>query len=299
MSPKFKNIKMSVFAVGLGVTQLNAAAAATKESIPNSDKGPSYEVAIAGEYFLYNRSSNFLGVGEIGKAASKLKGGLAGVGIRLSPIGADSKNSFEINYREGTLEGSPKYVINSSLSLGSDITDKRTELEVGGQYYLGGSFIKSIRYGYFRMEESFDNVLNNATAATWARNTGGLDPNNAKRYTRKMNSNSAYLGVTSGWSNRFGKANDPEAGIYGVKFDADIQAGELTSNFLSFAAKSSKSALYSLPHKATLYVRSFVGKTSTLFGEVGYRGVYNLSNEGGVKGYDSGAFVKAGFSWSF
>lgn len=259
-------------------------------------EGPSFEVAVSGEYFYFNRSSDFLGVGESAKAASKLKGGLAGAGVRISPLSSDNKNSFEINYRAGSLEGTPKYVLSPTFSLTSEIKDTRKELEIGGLYYLG-KFIKSLRYGYFRMEESLENVLPSSSPATWDSKTGGLDPSNPKKYSRSMTNNSAYFGISSGW------ATSPSQGkndaIYGLKLDADLQAGELQSNFLSLSAKQSKSAFFGLPHRATLYTRTFIGQTSTVFGEAGYRGVYNFSSSGGVKGYDSGLFARAGFSWSF
>ena len=153
MNNKIKKIALLVLATTFANIELSADEAAGKITIPNADNGPSYEIAIAGEYFLYNRTSDFLGIGEAGKAASKLKGGLAGAGIRFSPLSSDSKTSFELNYKEGTIKGTPTYALSPSFSLGSDISDKRKEIEVGAQYYLG-TIIKSLRYGYFHLEEA-------------------------------------------------------------------------------------------------------------------------------------------------
>jgi hypothetical protein len=259
-------------------------------------KDPTAEITVSAEYFSFSRESDFLGFGQTAKASSNLKGSLAGVGLRWSPLAAGSNNSFEFAGRSGSLDAKPAYSLGALGAVNSQIDVKRREFEAGGLYYLGKGSLSFIRYGYSRMEEKLTNTLPSTSPASWAPTTGGIDASNSRLYRRSMSANNAYLGLGFNFASTSTKGD--RTTLYGLKIDTDVQGGSLKSNFLTPDGKFTSSTFFSVPHRATLYFKN-AGPSGGYFAEAGYRGVANFADKGGVKGYDSGIFGRLGFSVSF
>jgi hypothetical protein len=88
-------------------------------------KDPTAEITVSAEYFSFSRESDFLGFGQTAKASSNLKGSLAGVGLRWSPLAAGSNNSFEFAGRSGSLDAKPAYSLGALGAVNSSVVNSR------------------------------------------------------------------------------------------------------------------------------------------------------------------------------
>ena len=284
----FTLLTLATSSVSLSPKLLSQESSSQESSRSDIKVNTSYSWSAGAEYFKFTRNSDFLGIGASSSATSKLDGSLAGGFIRYA-YSPSSPDQFEFIFRSGNLNSSPKYSFPSSYFVISKIVDKRNEYEVGGIHSF--SPLISLRYGFVRNEESMTNTLPSNSLISWANGTGGLSPANAQQYIRAMNYNAGYIGLRL---KKYSSLGDDKSTTYGALLDTDIQAGQLTSNFLSIRANSVNSATFALPHKATVFMSKSNADNNIIFSiEVGYRGVYNFSSSGGLKGYDYGLFGRA------